>query len=74
VAIGVTITTAEAAEWMGVSKATIRKWVQRGHLKPARVDANLKRDPLTFHEADVIACEFERRKRKSTTRGASIAS
>ena len=49
---------------MGVSEATIRKWVSRGYLKPARKDANVGRDPLTFYEDDVIACEYERRTRR----------
>lgn len=32
------LTTAEAAEFAGVKPATIRKWVERGHLAPCGRD------------------------------------
>jgi DNA-binding transcriptional MerR regulator len=48
------VPTAEAAELVGVKPATIRKWVQRGHLTARGLDE--KNRPL-YHPDDVIAAE-----------------
>ncbi len=48
----IVLTITEAAAQVGVSEATIRSWVMRGHLEPLRRGAK----PLRFNEADVTAC------------------
>lgn len=56
------VTTEEAANWAGVSPATIRSWVLRGHLEPVRRGAK----PLRFQYADVA--EVQRRLRPDSWR------
>jgi MerR HTH family regulatory protein len=51
---GTTSSTAEAAQLVGVKPATIRKWVQRGHLTARGLDE--KNRPM-YHPDDVIAAE-----------------
>ncbi len=46
-----TLTTDEAAEWVGVSVWTIRRWDSRGLLAPVRPGAS----PLRYREADVVS-------------------
>lgn len=50
------LTTDLAALMVGVSEATVRKWVEREHLKPI----NPGRKPLRFREYDVWMCARER--------------
>lgn len=60
------ITTADASHLAGVSVATIRKWVQRGHLTVAERD-NLGR-PL-FRWIDVARAEHATREHARRTYG-----
>lgn len=50
------LTTDEAAAQVGVSPATIRKWVVRGHLEPLLRGAH----PLRFFLLDVARCHRDR--------------
>lgn len=50
------LTTAEVAAWADVSKRTVEKWVERGHLE-RRVNADKQ---VVFLMADLI--EFQRRR------------
>lgn len=52
-----TITLDEAAEQLGISPATIRSWVLRGHLEPL----NRGSRPLHFRASDVWDCAARRR-------------
>lgn len=54
--IGV-VTTDEAAACVGVSPATIRQWVVRGHLAPCRRGAN----PMLFRHDEVLDAAAGRR-------------
>lgn len=51
----VTVTAAEAAEQVGVSRAAIDQWVHRGHLAPIPGPR-----PRRFRLADVFAAEAAR--------------
>lgn len=51
-----TLTVQQAADLVGVSAHTIRRWVDRGYLKPLRPGAK----PSLFLERDVIECRYER--------------
>lgn len=51
-----TCTTGEAAVAVGVSEATIRQWVRRGHLAPVRAGAK----PLRYLTQDVVECQAQR--------------
>lgn len=57
--LDVTLTVEQAAALAGVTPATIRSWVRRGHLAPVRRHAK----PSLFREADVIDCRYERMSR-----------
>ena len=50
------LTTEEAAEHVGVTPATIRSWVNRGHLRALVPEARDQRFLLT----DVTACHAQR--------------
>lgn len=63
------LTTVEAAEQAGVSPATIRSWVHRGHLKPLRANAN----PLRFRWADVADAQLRLRTPAWRRRHAELA-
>ena len=52
-----TVTTDEAAEFAGVSSATLRGWVLKGWLEPVRRGAK----PLRFHYDDVARVQREHR-------------
>ena len=52
-----TVTTEEAAEYAGVSPATLRGWVLKGWLEPVRRGAM----PLRFHYEDVARAQREHR-------------
>lgn len=52
-------TAAEAAEEVGVARATIYSWVARGHLKHTARRGHLK----LFKLADVFACEATRNRK-----------
>ena len=52
-----TVTTEQAAEYAGVSPATIRGWVLKGWLDPVRRGAK----PLRFHYDDVARVQYEHR-------------
>lgn len=52
----ITLPISEAAIQCGVTEATIRKWVMRGHIEPVRRGAK----PLRFHESDLARCAGER--------------
>lgn len=49
---------AEAAEHAGVRPATVRKWIERGHLEPAERDA---RGRPKLRPLDVARAEFKTR-------------
>lgn len=51
------LTTEEAAEQVGVSPATIRSWVLRGHLEPLMRGVH----PLRFDWLDVARCHADRK-------------
>lgn len=52
------LTEAEAAEVVHRERATIRKWVERGHLSP------IATDPVAlFSERELLECERKRRRR-----------
>jgi len=53
----VTVTTEEAAEYAGISPATLRGWVLKGWLEPVRRGAK----PLRFDYDDVARVQRERR-------------
>ena len=57
------VTTEEAATLVGVTPATIRQWVARGHLRPLRAGAS----PLRFREQEVIDCHAERTSKRWRT-------
>jgi excisionase family DNA binding protein len=50
------LTTAQAAERLGVDVRTIHRWVKRGTLTPALKATGL-RGPLFFAESDVLAAK-----------------
>lgn len=50
------LTITQAAEQVGVTEATIRQWVVRGHLEPLRRGAK----PLRFHEDALTVCATQR--------------
>lgn len=52
----VILTTTEAAEHVGVNEATVRSWVDRGHLAPLVPGAK----PLRFVLTEVARCHAER--------------
>lgn len=52
----IVMTTAEAAQHVGVSPVTVRHWVLRGYLTPVRPGAK----PLLFREQEVLDCHAER--------------
>ncbi|MFJ9685703.1 hypothetical protein ACIRRX_08455 [Streptomyces bacillaris] len=58
------VTGALAAHEAGVTPATIRKWVQLGHLSPA----GRRGRAHTFRLADVFAAERAARRRTPTAR------
>ena len=51
-----TLTIHEAARQVGVTEATLRKWVMRDYLTPVRRGAK----PLRFREGDLLRCAEER--------------
>ncbi|MFN2636865.1 MAG: helix-turn-helix domain-containing protein [Gemmatimonadaceae bacterium] len=53
------LTTAQAAELVGVSQAAIRQWVKRGHLAPAGRD---RRGHMMFTQLAVARAEGATRK------------
>jgi excisionase family DNA binding protein len=63
------LTIDEAAEQVGVSTATLRQWVVRGHLEPLRRGTK----PLVFHAADVWRCARERLPRRERERISELA-
>lgn len=50
------LTTEQAASHVGVSEATVRQWVTRGHLDPLVPGAS----PLRFNLLDVADCHSKR--------------
>lgn len=56
------LTTSEAAERVGVSEATIRKWVSLGYLKPT-IPARLRpgNQQMRFHDDEVTSCHYQRK-------------
>lgn len=50
------LTTAEAAERLGIAPATVRRWVMKGWLHPIIPSAK----PLTFREHDVARARADR--------------
>ena len=52
----ITLAISEAAIQCGVTEATIRKWVMRGHIEPVRRGAK----PLRFDESALARCAAER--------------
>lgn len=53
----VTLTSAEAAEALGITTTLLRKLVERGRITPIRPGAR----PLKFHVADVYDLQIARR-------------
>jgi excisionase family DNA binding protein len=53
----VTLTSAEAAEVLGVSTSGLRTLVERGRITPLAAGAR----PLTFHATDVFDLQVQRR-------------
>jgi excisionase family DNA binding protein len=57
-----TLTTAEAAERVGVAVRTIRLWVERGYLAPCnRREGRRMTWEARFIEAEVIECAHDRK-------------
>lgn len=48
------VSTVQAAQMVRIKSATIRKWVQRGHLQPRGLD---ERGHPLYHPDDVAAAE-----------------
>ncbi len=69
-----TLTTAEAADLVGVSVRTVEQWVRRGHLTPCnRPDPTMPSAPkraavARFRGPDVIECAHARLSRASHER------
>lgn len=63
------VTTDEAAALAGVTPATIRQWVVRGHLQPIQRGTN----PLRFNYDDVAACQHAKRPNTWRQRHAAAA-
>jgi excisionase family DNA binding protein len=49
-----TVTIEEAAELVGVTTYTIKKWVTQGRLSPLKPNAK----PVLFREQDVLDCHY----------------
>ncbi|MEU6708118.1 helix-turn-helix domain-containing protein [Streptomyces wuyuanensis] len=58
------LTTAEAADAVGVSPACIRQWRRRGHLRPV-AEYRLS-GALLYREVDVLRAERDRREARSS--------
>ncbi len=62
------LTTAEAAERLGVTPQALHKWIQQGHFPNAyKLNPHAKNSPLRIPETDIIAFEKERERQAAAS-------